>query len=138
MSSLHPSSSSQCLEGPGEVFKHGGDKVSEGLLIRYQRFLASGFGETLCQRIFFSFHFVLVCFPFPLAFYLEGDSDHEEIRGALGQRRQKAKRQKKRKQDYVPQDSRKRQRGSVSVLLGGPLFWRPQERCGVSQPKLCL
>lgn len=51
----------------------------------------------------FYFHFVLVCFSLLVAFYLEGDSDPEEVRGALGKRRQRAKKAKEKEAGlYAP------------------------------------
>lgn len=83
----------------------------EGLLVRYQRLLTSGFGES----IFFSFHFFLVCFSFLVAFYLEDDSNPEKLRGALGRTKEKEARL------FTPRFGKK-QRGPLSFLLGGPFL----------------
>ena len=47
-------------------------------MVVYQTFLASGFGKILSQR---------VCFSFLVAFYLEGDFDPGERRGAVAEAR---------------------------------------------------
>lgn len=48
--------------------------------------MASGFRETLDQRIFY---FFLVSFSFLISFYLEGDFDSGELRSDTGGSREK-------------------------------------------------
>lgn len=92
-----------------------------------EKVLASGFGETMGQRVFFPYFSGLLFFL--VVFYLEGDFDPEELRGATDGTKEKEARL-----IFAPRfwEAKK----PLSFLLGGPLLWRSQEGCRISGRKL--